>query len=218
MSTACDRQQQRAAKRANKPPSGKQIEELADRAEASGCDRCGTRFAELLPYFICRTTAYAFSVRCENCSRLSAEPVFVGIYYGGGHPWSAEDRAWFAKHSNRRWRLRTPFPGELSPAALGGLCTAERMDAFIVKARKQSLVVAIATYQAEVGKRLRKVVAVPTRDPLESFTDRSIAVLIPGIDERTIAAAIPNNDVDWENAHRKKMEERWSVFLAGSTS
>jgi hypothetical protein len=65
MSTACDRQQQRAAKRANKPPSGKQIEELADRAEASGCDRCGTRFAELLPYFICRTTAYAFSVRCD---------------------------------------------------------------------------------------------------------------------------------------------------------
>lgn len=87
-----------------------------------------------------------------------------------------------------------------------------------MKARKQGLVVAIATYQAEVGKRLRKVVAVPTRDPLESFTDRSIAVLIPGIDERTIAAAIPNNDVDWENAHRKKMEERWSVFLAGSTS
>ena len=59
-----------------------------------------------------------------------------------------------------------------------------------------------------VGRRLRKVVAVPPRDPLKSFTDRSIAVLIPGIDERTIAAACidKKNHVDWKNAAPGK---RW---------
>jgi hypothetical protein len=39
MTGAWDRQQQRAAKRANKPPSEKELEELADRAEAAALDQ-----------------------------------------------------------------------------------------------------------------------------------------------------------------------------------
>jgi hypothetical protein len=163
MTTARDRQHQRAAKRANKPSSGKQIDELADRAETSGCDKCGTRFAELLPYYICRIIPDGgFSVCCADCCHANAHPLLLAAYHGDGDPWSKDDRAWFARHPNRRWRLRKPIPGEL--AASGGV----DIDAFSRQTKQRGEQIAIVVFQAEVGKRARRAIAIPATDPLDA--------------------------------------------------
>ena len=80
-----NRQQRRAADR--KLPPRHITERLAERAETTGCDRCGARFGDLLPYFITRT-ASDFSVRCGNClddvTTLAVGTAFTGGIFAAG--------------------------------------------------------------------------------------------------------------------------------------
>jgi hypothetical protein len=209
MSTARDRQQQRAAKRTIGPPTGKQVDALADRAEESGCDRCGTRFAELLPYYICRIIPDGgFSVRCSDCCHAHAHPLLLAAYHGDGDPWSKDDRAWFATHPNRRWRMRKPIPGELAASA------AEiDVDAFSRQTKQRGDQIAIVSFQAEVGKRIRRIVAIPTSDPPSSFTDAGIVRLFPGLaDYMSKIASLP--DAEWERYQLEKMRGRLDATAA----
>jgi hypothetical protein len=174
-------QQQRAARRANGPPSAERMDQLATRAETSGYDRCGARFADLLPYFICRTITGGFSARCADCSRVDAAPVLLAECHGtGGNRRSQDDRDWFAAHANRRWRLHEPWRGEAAALAIG--------HPFI------DVEAAITTFQVAIGKRQRTIVAVATSDRLDSFTDLGIARRIPGLADGMIQTA----DAEWQ--------------------
>jgi hypothetical protein len=208
MSGARNRQRQWAAAE----PSAKQIDELATRAETSGCDRCGIRFAELLPYYMCRTTGGGFSVRCADCSRIAAEPVLLAAFHNtGGDPWSKDDRDWFAAHPNRRWRLRDPWRGEAAALAIGD--PSIDVEMFRTDAARRGLRMAVAIVKVAIGKRLRSVVAIATSDPFDSFTDAGIIRLVPGLDDRMtqIAGA---SDAEWERMSAQKLADRLRVTAA----
>lgn len=89
-------------------PYQRELERLSNRAEKTGCDRRGFRFAVALPYLICRTADGGFSVRCPVCA---ARVVAIAVQEIGEDPWVAADRQWFVAHPKRRWRLREAFPG-----------------------------------------------------------------------------------------------------------
>ena len=89
-------------------PYQRELERLSNRAETTGCDRRGFRFAVALPYLICRTADGGFSVRCPVCA---ARVVAIAVQEIGEDPWVDADRQWFVAHPKRRWRLREAFPG-----------------------------------------------------------------------------------------------------------
>ena len=95
-------------------PYQRELERLSNRAETTGCDRCGFRFAVALPYLICRTAEGGFSVRCPVCA---ARVVAIAVQEIGEDPRVAADRQWFVAHPKRRWRLREAFPGDIAASS-----------------------------------------------------------------------------------------------------
>jgi hypothetical protein len=198
-----NRQQRRAA--ARKLPPRHITDQLAERAETTGCDRCGARFGDFLPYFIVRT-ASDFSVRCGDCLD-GVTPVMVGAGFTGGDPWSQDDRAWFAAHPTRRWRLREPWPGELASLTIVDEVARDHLAAFMEQIARRDLRLAIAVFQPMPGKRLRDLVGVGTTDPLHSFTDAGIVALVPALAQK--AARIETmTEADWQRGWRERAEAR----------
>jgi hypothetical protein len=78
------------------------------------------------------------------------------------------DRAWFAVHPKRRWRLREPMQGET-----GAFASAVDMLA------AAGVRFAIAVFQPAPGTHDRHRVGLRTRDPFDSFTDAGILALVP---------------------------------------
>ena len=79
-----------------------------------------------------------------------------------------DDRAWFAAHPKRRWRLRDPRPGEMGTLAPATAAFAAAGVRF-----------AIAVFQPAPGMHDRHKVGLRTRDPFDSYTDAGILALVP---------------------------------------
>jgi hypothetical protein len=201
-----NRQQRRAAK--DRWPPQHVIDRLAKRAEATGCDQCGSLLAELLPYAVCRLPDGELSVRCPGCT-TGVVPVMIGTYLGGGDPWSKSDRDWFVAHPTRRWRLRDPLLGEMLAFAVEATKLPEEIEAAIRRGGRP----AIATLQIAAGKRLRHPVAVFTDEPLDSFTDAGIAKLVPTLIQAERSAA-SLSDADLERAFAERQKARMQVTEA----
>jgi hypothetical protein len=200
-----NRQQRRAA--ARELPPRPILERLAERAETTGCDRCGARFGDLLPYYIARSDTRTWGVRCGDCLD-GVTPVAVGAGYTGGDPWSQDDRAWFVAHPTRRWRLREPWPGEQTAVTVdAGEAGHDRLDAFTEQLIRRGLRVAIAVFQPAPGKRARHPVGIPTADPLDSFTDAGILALVPAL-AATAAVVDTWTDADWRRESRERDDAR----------
>jgi hypothetical protein len=78
---------------------------------------------------------------------------------------------------------------------------------FTAEAAQHGMRTAIAIHQPEAGKRIRSLVSVGTTDPLETFTDAGIAMLVPGLAEISRSAAT-YTDEDWIQMHRQQTEDR----------
>jgi hypothetical protein len=174
----------------------KQIgDELAKRAETDGCEQCGCRFGQLLLYYFARTPS-GLAVRCANCL-VGVTPVATGACFGIVDPWITADRTWFAAHPQRRWRLRTPWPGELATLA-------HVIDLPIVGEGRRA---AVAVRQFGPGRYEFHVVGIGTSDPLESFTDVGILWLVP-----ELAAIKAPSEAEWTHWRRAREEFRRQMF------
>ena len=205
-----NRQRRRAAAR-DLPPRPI-LERLAERAETTGCDRCGDRFGDLLPYYIARSAARAWLVRCGDClGDITVVAVGTG-FLAGGDPWSGDDRAWFAAHPTRRWRLREPWPGEQTAVIVdAGEAARDGLDAFSEEIIRRRLRIAIAVFQPAPGKRARLPVGVRTADPLGSFTDQGIVALVPTL-AATAALVDAWTDDDWRRKSRERDDARIAIL------
>lgn len=186
MSTSTNRRQRRAA---GHNLSKRIINELAERAETTGCDHCGCRFGEFVRYLIAARPTGGFTVRCPNCLD-GVIPILAGACFGGGDPWSNDDRAWFVAHPTRRWRLRELMPGEGQAPAPPGWQPA------------------VAVCQHAPGVRSRHSVALRGSDPLDSYTDAGIATLIQGLAGRAAETAALS-----EEECRRMQQERIAARL-----
>ena len=200
--------------RVNDEPSKKEARRLSEQAETAGCDRCGFRFADFMPYFVCRTAPGKFTIRCSKCRHLgSVLPILTGacIGGGGGDPWSRDDRDWFAAHPTRRWRLRDPGPGELEAMELDGL--APERDIIIKQAAREGARVVVVTFQPEPGKRMRQLAKMSTSDSLDSYTERGIVQLLPAAINASLNSAAALKADDWERFYNETRRIRAETFV-----
>jgi hypothetical protein len=65
----------------------------------------------------------------------------------------------------------------------------------------------LATGHEPKWKRIRRIVAIPTSDPPDSFTDAGIVRLVPGLaDHMNQIASLP--DAEWKRYHLEKVRDR----------
>ena len=168
------------------------VDELVDRAETAGCDRCGGRFGEYVRYIIAARPVGGFTVRCPNCL-ADVTPLLNVLCIGGGDPWSNDDKAWFAAHPTRRWRLRELMPGEGQAPAPPGWQPA------------------VAVCQHAPGVRSRHSVALRSSEPLDSYTDAGIVTLISGLADRAIETAAIS-EAEQERMYRERIAARLAAL------
>ena len=169
----------RDQRRARGLPSRRKMDRLGLRADTTGCDRCHALIVDLAPYFICRVPGGKFEVRCPPCSKLGgAKPKLGGVSIGCGvtappDPWVAADKAWFASHPKRAWRLRPPLLGEVED-----LLRQRRIEirdpAAWAAAERQGLRMVVAVHEFEPGARIRVVAVVPRDKQLSSYSETLI--------------------------------------------
>lgn len=199
-----NRQQRRAARRGRKQPTEKEMNALATQADEKGCASCGMYFAQGLPYFVQRVDG-ELQPRCGHC--VDAPLEFAATYFGGGDPWAADDREWFAARPKRQLRLRELWPGELMASRVS-LPPELRSEAALQRIADNGLRLVVMVYQITPGKRIRKFCGVPTDDPLDSFTDAGIKRML-NLDNP--ARLADEYGTDLEAAWRDQMERRASL-------
>jgi hypothetical protein len=74
-----------------------------------GCARCGQRHAICTAYVL----RHSQKVVCQFCLRGGEAYIGAGTFCSEQSDGQAADRQWFAKHSDKEWRLRDAFPGEV---------------------------------------------------------------------------------------------------------
>jgi hypothetical protein len=190
----------RKQRRAQGQPSQAEFDRIADQMEATGCERCGARLATGLPYLVARVKA-GWVGRCMHpaCSTdfLPGHGLFVGVGIFNIDPWSEDDRAWFRANPTRMWRLRWPLPGEVETLATDEALAGRAKAAPIVadqargamRRRAEGATIAIAVHQFKPGTRLRTPFEFVGTDPLDSYTDAGIPVLMPFLAEIARRAA-----------------------------
>ena len=189
MSTAANPRQRKAAEH---HLSKRLFDECADRAESTGCDRCSRRFGECERYLVAASAAGSFTVRCPNCLD-DVTPILNVLCVGGGDPWSNDDRTWFAANPRRRWRLRELMPGEGRTPAPPGWQPA------------------VAVCQHAPGVRSRHSVALRSSEPLDSYTDAGIVMLISGL-ANLAAETAATSDAEQERMYRERIAARLAAL------
>jgi hypothetical protein len=162
-------------------PDAHELARLYDIAEAEGCAHCHEFFAAGTACFVVRSPVGAFSIRCADCRFADAARPALVIIYARKERWSEDDRAWFATHPGREWRLREPIPGELSSLlSTGG---APKLEQWLA----QGGAAAIVVRQHAPGVRTRQPILRTTGEPLDSFTDAGILRTVVGLAEDALA-------------------------------
>jgi hypothetical protein len=84
------------------------MKRAADRLDRDGCSRCGAR-----PYHGVAYLLTSREVVCQHCARNQDKPTAVmGIQKEP--PGKADDKAFFAANPDAPFRIRNPFPGEVT--------------------------------------------------------------------------------------------------------
>ena len=141
--------------------------------------RCRVRRAHAVFYLpLPRRQILNSLLRLSQCLWRQSAPGWNPV--GGEDPRTRDDREWFASHPTRRRRLRAPLLGELT--MMRAFCPRPEWPApFFAEVRQRNLRIAIATCQLFVVKRQRRLCAVPSADPLDSFIDAGICRMLPGL-------------------------------------
>lgn len=177
-----------------RPSEKAALERIGNRMETDGCDHCGARFGQGVPYFVGRAKRGGWTGRCVNpiCHiGFASGPLFVGTSITGGDPWTEIDREWFAANPGRSWRLRWPMRGEVETMATdeylaehsGKPNVSDHAREAIRRNQAEGLQIAIAVYQFRTGMRVRLPFGYLSDDPPESYTDAAVPALMPDIAE-----------------------------------
>jgi hypothetical protein len=141
--------------------------------------------------FVVRTPSGRVECRCVDCRDAGGAHVSLVSTsvptVGGGDKWSANDRAWFASHPGRRWRIRAPVPGEVE-VTLFDAASLDTVDT-LEQQLPPGTSLAVVVHQHRPGVRERCFAY--SDQPLESFTEAGIARLLGAAALAKSSAPVP---------------------------